>query len=163
MSELPLSVQSELAEVRAMRDRVRDLESQLRDAVEHAEAMQRDRDAWKAEAEERLAHIILATQERNHARASLALIDLEKASAKRDWYAEIAAIHHGGMTHFRWERNLSRGFWCAVVCKGPWECVVPDRCVLTVVDIESRWRHERVAKLVDERDADERKHAEATT
>lgn len=146
-----------------MRDRVRDLESQLRDAVEHAESMQRDRDAWKAEAEDRLEHIILVTQERNHARASLALIELEKASAKRDWYAEIAATNHGGITHFRWERDMPHGFWCAVVCKGPWERVVPKRCTFTVVDIESRWRHERIAKLVDERDADERKHAEATT
>ena len=58
MSELPLSVQSELAEVRAMRDRVRDLESQLRDAVEAAESMERDRDAWKAEADKRLAEFI---------------------------------------------------------------------------------------------------------
>lgn len=77
MSELPLSVQSELAEVRAMRDRVRDLESQLRDAVEHAEAMQRDRDAWKAEAEQRLADFIRADTELKSVRA-----DLESAESR---------------------------------------------------------------------------------
>lgn len=82
MSELPLSVQSELAEVRAMRDRARDLESQLRDAVEHAESLQRDRDAWKAEAEQRLADFIRADQERSHARAALALIELEREGSR---------------------------------------------------------------------------------
>lgn len=82
MSELPLSVQSELAEVRAMRDRVRDLESQLRDAVEHAESMQRDRDAWKAEAEQRLTDLIRAQNESSHARAALALMEIEREGSR---------------------------------------------------------------------------------